>query len=409
MAITASDNTSTLRAAAKRNVVLLALTTSILGPVAPISIATGGLAGQTLLGNDHMLATLPVTGFNLGVGLGAIPAALLMRRIGRKRGFMAGAGVAFLGGLVSALALIYAYFWLFALGVSVVGASYSFVAQYRFAAADYGDEDFKAKAISFVMLGGIGSAIIGPQLVIFTSEALAPYTFAGSYLAICGIAIVGMLMLAFLQPVSSPEPGGEVETPQGRPMAQIVRQPRFIVATIVTISGGSLMSFVMTAAPLAMIACGFSVASAAMGIQWHVIAMFAPSFFTGHLMTRFGKERVVAAGLLILVVCAIVALSGIQLWQFWLALILLGVGWNFAFISGTALVTTTYRHEERQRVQGVFDFLVYGFAAVASGLSGVVLNLVGWNVVNLIIFPVVALALGCLIWLARQPQEPVAA
>lgn len=408
MTLTADAQTN-VHAVAKRNVVVLALATSILGPVAPIAIATGGLAGQTLLGNGHMLATLPVTGFNLGIGLGAIPAALLMRRIGRKRGFMAGAGVAFTGGLASSLALVYGLFWLFALGVFTVGTSYAFVAQYRFAAADYGDESFKAKAISYVMLGGIGSAIIGPQLVIFTSEALAPYTFAGSYLAICGIAIVGMLLLAFLQRAPTAGQGEELDEANGRPMAQIIRQPRFIVAALVTISAGSLMSFVMTAAPLAMIACGFSVADAATGIQWHVIAMFGPSFITGNLIARFGKERIVALGLGILVACAVVALSGIELWQFWLALILLGIGWNFAFIGGTTLVTTTYRHEERQRVQGVFDFLVYGFAALASGLSGVVLNLVGWNVVNLIVFPVVAMAIGCLVWLAKQPAEPVPA
>jgi MFS family permease len=397
------------RGFAKYNVLVLTLTACITMSAAPIAIATGGLAGQTLLGADKALATLPVTGFNLGIGLGAIPSAMLMRKIGRKYGFMTGALVSALGGLISAFALIFGYFWLFALGVFIIGFSYAFVVQYRFAAADYGDETFKAKAISYVMLGGIGAAIIGPNVAVYSAEMLAPYSFAGSYLAVSVLSVIGFFMLAFLRRAPSAGTGEDQDEAKGRPLKVILSQPKFIISAICTISAGSLMSFVMTAAPLAMIACGHSLGDAALGIQWHVIAMYGPSFFTGSLIARFGKERMVGIGLAMLLVCALVALSGLELWKFWLALILLGVGWNFAFIGGTTLVTTTYRHEERQRVQGVFDFLVYGLGAFASLMSGVVLNLIGWNMVNLLVFPIVAMAFAALFWLARQNRASIPA
>ena len=398
-----------MHAMARRNVLVLTIAACVTMAAAPIAVSTGGLAGDYLLGEDKSLATLPVTAFNLGVGLGAIPAALIMRRIGRKYGFMFGSLLSGLAGALAGLSLIIDSFWGFTLSVLIVGLSYAFVVQYRFAAADYGDEEFKSKAISYVLLGGIGAAVIGPQVVIYTVESFSPYMFAGNYFAMCGLAAVGLMILSFLQRAPNASNLEEQDAKTGRPLRQIMAQPRFIAATVCTICNAALMSFVMTAAPLAMVACGFSTGDAALGIQWHVIAMYGPSFITGSLMNRFGKERVVAAGMIIMILCAIVALLGIELWNFWLALILLGVGWNFGFIGGTALVTTTYRPEEKNRVQGVFDFLVYGSSAFASLMSGVVFNALGWGTVAVIIFPVIAFAFAMLIWLAFSNKRAVPA
>ena len=401
-------NAAILHPAAWRNVWVLMLAGAITMSGAPIVISTAGLTGDYLLGADKSLATLPVTAFNIGVGLGAVPASLLMRRIGRRLGFLFGALLSIMGSLITGTAIIYGLFWVFAAGVFVVGLSYSFVIQYRFAVADAGDEAFKARAISYVMLGGVGAAIIGPQIVIYTVESLAPFMFAGSYFAISLLGALGMVILAFFTDIKKPEKQSAESAVQGRPLSQIMSQPRFIASTLCTISAASLMAFVMTAAPLAMVACGFSTRDASLGISLHVLAMYLPSFFTGTLINRYGKETIIAIGLGLLVICALVSLSGIELWQFWFGLVLLGLGWNFGFIGGTALVTTTYQPHEAGRVQGVFDLLVYGSSAVASLMAGIVLNFYGWNSVNLVVFPVVAMAFGMLWWLRVSQRKELA-
>ena len=390
---------------AKRTTLTIASSQAVVGAAAPVAIALGGLAGHHLLGADKTLATLPVTGFNIGVALGALPAAMLMRAVGRRNGFVSGATVTALGGALAALGLFEASFWLFAMGLMVIGLGGAFVQQYRFAAADASPPLFKPKAISWVLCGGVFAAVIGPQAVIHTRNLFAPVEFAGAFVAVIGLGLLGAAILSTLRIADHVEPAGPDAPPAAseRALGAIVAQPRFLVAFTCGVTSYALMSFLMTGAPLAMVGCGFSAEQATLGISWHVMAMFAPSFVTGHLIARFGKETVVAAGLAILIVCALVALSGIALWQFWLALILLGVGWNFGFIGATAMITDTYTAAEKNKVQGVHDFALFGTVAFASLMSGAMLNWfgetaeMGWMALNWILLPV---ATACLVLLA---------
>ncbi|MEW9808243.1 MFS transporter [Mesorhizobium sp. ZMM04-5] len=391
---------------ARRTALILAASQAIIGSAAPIAISVGGLAGFMMLGSDKSLATLPVTGFNVGVALGAIPAAVIIRALGQRGGFMTGTLVTAFGGFVATLALFNASFWLFVAGLLGIGVGGAFVQQFRFAAADNAPPEFKARAISFVLAGGVFTALIGPQIVIFTRELMAPVMFAGSFASILVLAAIGAVLLSFLR-VAPGVAGaaGEAEAP-ARPLREIALQPQFAVGLLCAVGSYALMSFVMTGAPLAMVGCGFSPDEATLGISWHVMAMFAPSFFTGALITRFGKETIVATGLVILIGCALVALSGIQLWQFWLALILLGLGWNFGFIGATAMVAGTYRISEKGKVQGLHDFVLFTSVAMASLLSGVIYNTWGWEMLNWVVFPVTGLCLVALVGLrfARRAQ-----
>ncbi len=382
---------------AKRTALILATSQAIVGSAAPISISIGALAGHYLLDADKSLATAPVTGFNLGVALGALPAAALIRMVGQRNGFMTGTGMTALGGLIATMALFNSSFWLFAAGLMVIGFGGAFVQQFRFAAADNAPSEFKARAISFVLAGGVITAILGPQIVIFTRELLAPVMFAGSFASILVLAAVGAVILSFLRPRAVAAGGPAVSDVPPRPLGEIIRQPRFAIGLLCGVGSYALMSLVMTGAPLAMVGCGFTPDEATLGISWHVMAMFAPSFVTGRIIQRFGVENVVAFGLVLLIGCAVVALSGIALWQFWTALILLGLGWNFAFIGSTAIVANSYRPSEKGRVLGFHDFVLFGSVAFASLMSGQVYNAWGWDMLNWIVFPVAAM---CLIGLA---------
>ncbi|MBZ9694327.1 MFS transporter [Mesorhizobium sp. ESP6-5] len=384
---------------ARRTALILAASQAIIGSAAPIAISMGALAGQYLLGADKSLATAPITGFNLGVALGALPAAAIIRWLGQRGGFMTGTVVTALGGLVATLALFHGSFWLFAFALLVIGVGGAFVQQFRFAAADNAPPAFKARAISFVLAGGIITAILGPQIVIFTRELFAPVMFAGSFASILPLAAVGAVILSFLRLPSRTASKVDVADGDARPLSEIVTKPRFVAALFCAVGSYALMSFVMTGAPLAMVGCGLSEDDATLGISWHVMAMFGPSFFTGSLIHRFGAERIVAVGLLLLIGCAVVALSGLALWQFWTALILLGLGWNFSFIGATAMVAAGYHPSEKGKVQGFHDFVLFGSVACASLMSGMVYNAWGWTMLNWMIFPVAALcfvALGAL-------------
>ncbi len=394
---------------ARRTAIILAAAQAIIGSAAPIAISLGGLAGFLLLGSDKSLATLPITGFNVGVALGAIPAAAIIRIVGQRSGFMTGTLVTALGGLLATLALFQQSFWLFVASLLGIGLGGAFVQQFRFAAADNAPPEFKAKAISFVLAGGVFTAIIGPQIVIFTRELMAPVTFAGSFASILVLSAIGAVLLSFLRAGPSRAAHAEDISLPARPLGEIVRQPQFAVGLLCAVGSYSLMSFVMTGAPLAMVGCGFSTDDAALGISWHVMAMFAPSFFTGALITRFGKETIVAIGLLLLIACAVVALSGIQLWQFWTALILLGLGWNFAFIGATAMVVASYRSSEKGKVQGLHDFFLFTSVALGSFLAGVVYSVWGWDMLNWVVFPVTVLCLFCLFALRLLTRKAVAA
>ncbi len=398
--------TASVEREARRTALILSASQAIIGSTPPIAISMGGLAGFYLLGADKSLATAPVTGFNVGTALGALPAAVLMRWVGRRYGFMSGTGVTALGGAVAAIALFSQNFWLFAVGLMFMGCGNSFVQQYRFAAADNAPASFKPVAISWVLGGGVFAAIVGPQTVIFTRELFAPVMFAGSFAAVIVLAAIGAVILSFLRLPKDTVADEAGDTGPARPLGEIISQPRFIAALICGVGTYTLMAFVMTGAPLAMVGCGFTPDEATLGISWHVMAMFAPSFFTGRLISRFGKERIVATGLLLLIACAIVALSGIQLWQFWMALILLGLGWNFGFIGATAIVTECYRPSEKNKVQGFHDFVLFALVAVASLMSGLVYSAWGWDMLNWIVFPVTLICLAALVVLKLKQHAP---
>jgi len=384
---------------ARRNAFIYSIAQAINGSVAPISFSVGALAGYYLLGDDKSLATAPVTGFTVGIALGAIPAAALMRRVGRQLGFVFGSVVAICAGIVGILAILASSFWLFVASMMVAGSSSAFVQQYRFAAADSGSPEMRARAISWVLAGGIASAVIGPQAVIYTRDLFGPIPFAGAFLAMTVLAGLGLVVLLFLRGEAREPPKRASGASGGRPLAEIARQPQFVVAVVCGMGAYALMALMMTAAPLAMVSCGLGEDNAALGIQWHVLAMFGPSFFTGRLIARFGKERIIAIGMALLAACAAVALMGIALFNFWIAMVLLGVGWNFGFIGATAMLTETYRPEERGKVQGVNDFIIFGSVALASFSSGQFLANVGWDWLTIFFFPVIAICLGALVWL----------
>ncbi len=393
---------------AKRAAFILAAAQAIIGSVPAIAISMGALAGVYLLGEDKSLATAPVSAFNIGVAVGALPAAWLARKIGQKQSFMTGSLVTSLGGAIAALALFQGSFWLFAAALLLLGTGGSFAQQYRFAAADNSPSSFKPQAISWVLGGGIVSAVLGAQAVIFTKDTFLPVQFAGAYMVIILFGFAGFAILTQLKlKTVIPQAVGVIQD-TGRPLREIISQPRFIVALLCSVGSYALMSLVMTGAPLAMVGCGFSVNEATLGIQWHVLAMFGPSFFTGKLIARFGRERIVATGLTILIGCAAVALSGIHLWNFWLSLVLLGLGWNFGFIGATTMVTDCYRPEEKNKVQGFHDSVLFGSVACASLLSGKIFLVWGWNALNYMILPVTGICLVALVWLVTTKRQVVA-
>jgi len=390
-----TDETTT-----KRNILVLAMAQTLGGSSGPIVISLGGLVGQEL-STDPAIVTLPVSLYNLGLALGTLPAAFIMRRFGRRSGYLLGAATGLVAGLIAALGIYWASFWVFSLGTFVGGFYASYVQSYRFAAADGVSGPLKGVAISSVMVGGLAAAILGPQLVIWTRESIPAVPYAGSFLSQAALALLAIPVLLLLR---SPERSGtpQAQKSDGRPLSEILRSPRYILAVAAGVVSYGLMTFVMTAAPVAMVHMGHSVGNAALGIQWHVLAMFGPSFITGRLMARFGKERVTALGLAIIGVSAMVALSGTEIVQFWVSLTLLGIGWNFGFLGATAMVTDCHSPEERSKVQGTNDFIVFGIVALASFSSGALLTSSGWAALNWLVFPAVALILVPLIWRIRR-------
>ncbi|MCW0232695.1 MAG: MFS transporter, partial [Ferrovibrio sp.] len=353
-------------AAARRNVFILAICMALANSATTLQVTLGGLVGFLLV-EDKALATLPVTFVVGGTALATIPASLLMRRIGRQLGFMAGCLIGTSGSLIAALGVYLAHFWLFCLGAFIFGASVAFTQLYRFAAADIAPQEMKSRAISWVMVGGLVSAFLGPEIAKHTRELLSPYLFLASYLAAAALPI---LVLGILPAVRLPKPTvAELREP-GRPLAEIVRQPAFVVAAMAGMFGYGVMNLLMTATPLAMQICEHPFADAATVIQWHVFGMFFPSFFTGSLIARFGALRIIVVGAVLNLACIAVALAGVTVLNFQAALLILGVGWNFMYIGGTALLTEVYRPAERNKTQALNDFLVFGTVALASLRSG---------------------------------------
>ncbi len=403
MAAVETDAMATALAGAKRDVRQLTIVQAFLGSIAPIAISTGALIGYQLLATDKSLATAPVTGFNIGTALGAVLVAIISRFLNLRARFIFGACLAIAGSLLAATALFRAEFWLFAISLLLMGLSAGFTQKIRFAAADLSPSFYKPKAISWILGGGIVSAVLGPQVVIWTKDMLAPITFAGSYLAAIPIALIGIAVLMTVHFKPAQEHGSETAVEPPRPLSEIVTTQRFITGMVCGISSYALMSFLMTGAPLAMVVgCGYSTDIATLGIQWHVMAMFAPSFVTGQLISRFGVEKIVAAGIVILMACAAMASAGIEVWNFWGALVLLGVGWNFGFIGSTAIVSASYRANESDKVQGFHDIILFTTVALSSFAAGKVFNAYGWLAMNLVVWPVAFVCLVLLFALVKR-------
>ncbi len=389
---------------AKHNALVLAAAQALAGGNNTVIVATGGIAGS-MLAPDPALATLPISLMVVGIWVGTLPIGFLAGTFGRRFALQTGSVFGVLSGVISSLAMLRGSFLLLLVG-TLCGGLYAAAHQsYRFAATDTASTHFRAKAVSWVLAGGILAGVIGPQLVIFTKDVWPPYLFAGTYLAQSACALFAGVLLAFLR---IPKMTAARSFAGGRPLAEIVREPRFIVAVTCGLASYSMMNLVMTSAPLAMVTCHYSVGQAALGIQWHVIAMYGPSFFTGALILRFGLRTMMATGLLLIAAAAAVGYSGISLWNFWVALVLLGVGWNFAFISATTLVTECHGPQERNKVQAVNDFLIFGSMAIASLSSGALLARYGWATVTELVFPVVLVAIVLLAWgTFRREPEPV--
>ena len=399
---------------AKRNVAVLVAAQAFLGSQITMIFVIGGLAGQQLAPNA-CLATLPISLIVFGSMTTAPWLSPLMQRFGRKSGFYVGALGGLIGAAVSAYALTLSNFWIFLAGSYLTGIYMSSQGFFRFAAADTASDAFKPKAISYVMAGGLISAVIGPQLVGYLSSHTADATvmrFFPVYMAAIGMNLLGMVFFLFLRIPTPPAP--TLDSPRGRTRWELLTTPRIAVAVICAMVSYALMNLVMTSTPLAVVGCGFGVADASDVVTGHVLAMFAPSFFTGHLIARFGVEKIMGLGLLILGVAGGVALSGVELGHFFIALILLGIGWNFGFIGATTMLTTSHEPHERGRMQGLNDVLVFGGVTFASLASGGLMNcsggdaVQGWYAVNIAMIPFLALAGGALIWLMLRPREQTA-
>lgn len=392
---------------ARRNVTVLVLAQAILGSQMPMIFTIGGLAGQSLASNV-CFATLPISLIVLGSMLAATPVSHMMQKYGRRVGFLIGTSSGALGGAVGAYGLYHASFPIFLIGSLITGVYMSAQGFYRFAAADTASDTFRPKAISYVMAGGLAAAVIGPQLVKLTSQSLV-IPFMGTYLAVIGVNVVGSVLFFFLDIPKPPVPSEDA--PKGRSRWELITTPRIAVAVICAMVSYALMNLVMTSTPLAVVGCGFDEGTAADVVTAHVLAMYIPSFFTGHLIARFGVEKIVAAGLVILAGAGAVALQGVDLENFFIALVLLGLGWNFGFIGATTMLAGAHEPHERGRMQGLNDLLVFGGVTVASLASGGLMNCsggtaqVGWTSVNLAMAPFLMLAGGALIWLAFRPKD----
>jgi MFS family permease len=392
--MTAYDDTR-----ARRNAVILAIAQALFGAATTMLVVTAGLVG-TQLAADPSWATLPMSMMIVGTALTTLPISLIMKRIGRRLGFMLCALAGAAGALTGVLAIYQRNFPLFLAGAFLIGIYQASASYYRFAAADLASPAFRPKAISWVMTGGVVAALFGTLLVIATVDLLAPVTFAGTWAAMALIALISTVILLALDiPVTKDDVSGS-----GRPLAVIAVQPRYIVAASTGMLSYGVMMLVMTATPVAMIACGFTVTDSSWVIQWHALAMFVPSFFTGHLIARFGAERIAAVGMLFLLAAGVSGLLGIHFGNFAVGLVLLGLGWNFGFIGGTTLLTGTYEPAERNKAQGLNDFLIFGTTALASLGAGKLLAWFGWSAVNYAVFPMVLAALAMIGWLLTRPR-----
>ena len=396
----AADAASTDDVRVSANVTRLAAAQALTGANSAVIFATGSIVGASLA-PDVSLATVPISMYVAGLAAGTLPTGMISRAYGRRAAFIAGTACGACTGLLGALAILRGSFVLFCCA-TFLGGLYGAVSQsYRFAAADGASAAFRPKAVSWVMAGGVFAGVLGPQLVQWTMDVWSPYLFAFSFIVQAAVALVAMAVLAG---VDATRPA-TADLHRGRPLFEIVRQPRFIAAALCGVIAYPTMNLVMTSAPLAMKMCGLTLSDSNFGIQWHIVAMYGPSFFTGSLIARFGAPRVVATGLLLEACAAIVGLSGLTAMHFWGTLIVLGIGWNFGFVGASALVLETHRPEERNKVQAFNDFLVFGMMAVGSFSSGQLLANYGWAAVNWVVFPPVFLGIIVLLLVSLMKRR----
>ena len=375
---------------------------AVLGSQLQINIILGGLAGA-FLANNAAFATLPISLIMLTAMFGAPLASHIMGRFGRRVGFLIGAAGGGIGGALAATALMIGRFDLLLLGAGLTGLYYSFHGFYRFAAADTASPAFRPKAISWVLAGGLVGAILGSEVVKVSSDLLSPIPFAGAYLVVVLLNITGAIGIGFLD--IPPPPRGSKDKSAGRPLGEIFCQPETVVAVLCAMMSYGTMVLVMTSTTLAMVEHGFTTNHAADVIRWHALAMFGPSFVTGNIIARFGHLPVMSFGLVLLGTCCVIALVGVGLEHFYIALILLGLGWNFSFIAATGLLSNTHSASERAKVQGLNDFLVLGTVSLASLSSGALLNLFGWPAVQLAAAPALVIAACALVWLGASKRR----
>lgn len=377
-------------------VFLLAAVQAMVMSGSSLIMTTTALTGA-ILADKPSMATLPLAFQFVGMMCATIPASLFMGRVGRKLGFSVGLSIGLLSALLATYAIFQGNFWLFVVGSFGLGINNSFAAFLRFAAAEVVSKDHRPTAISYVMAGGIVAAFLGPWLATQSKEWFEPVLFAGGFLAMAGLYLIAMAIVMGIR-FRKETPNTEVHGP-ARPLLEIVKQPTFITAGLSATMGYGVMVLVMTATPLAMVACGLDFSDAAFVIQWHVLGMFVPSFFTGKLIQKFGVLNIIFIGAVLNGICMAFALAGLDLMNFWFALVALGVGWNFMFIGGSSLLTQCYRETERAKVQALNDFVVFGTVAAASFSSGAIQDAMGWSWVNFVIAVPMTLALLSVIWL----------
>lgn len=387
----------------KKNVAVLAACQALLLTNNSTAIAMSGLAGWALASNKA-LATLPVTAWVVGGALSTFPMSLLMKRYGRRAGFTVGALIGMVGAALCSYALYLANFWLLCLGSMVFGVYNAAAQYYRFAAADAARAEFRAQAISLVLAGGLLGGLVGPELSKFTIDVLAT-RYLGAYLSLIGFLA---LAVGVIQLLDIPSPASDDRRAAARPLREIMAQPVFIVAVLGAAIGYGVMNLLMTATPLAMGLCGHPYSAAATVIGWHVVGMFAPSFFTGSFIQRFGVLQVMAAGALLLYVVVAIALSGISVAHFWVALVLLGIGWNFLYIGGTTLLSGSCSAAERAKTQGANDSIIFLTMMITSFGSGVLIDAKGWQVLNWLALPFITVAAGAVLWLLARRRAAAA-
>lgn len=381
----------------KLNISILAMCQALFMSGTSLMVATTALVGYALA-EDKSLASLPFTVQLMATMFTSIPAAMLMAKIGRKKTFLISTIVASIGAATCAYAVISHSFFLFMLGSILIGIFSGVANYYRFTAADNADKENKSRAISYVLAGGVLAAIIGPNLANYTRDIIDNAAFAGSYTAIIALYILSFILLNFLD-LPNKEQKTKSSSSTSRPLRQIIKQPRFIIAVISGMLGYATMTLLMTATPLAMQYHHHSYADTAFVIQWHVLGMFAPSFFTGHLIKRFGLFTIMLIGAILGLGCVVINLNGTSTTHFWLALVLLGISWNFLFIGATTLLTETYSENEKFKTQAVNDFLVFSVVSMASLSAGILHHNLGWQFVNYIAIPTILVIIMSLVWL----------